>query len=575
MRFSSWRRPAQLTAVAVLCTACVLPAQTSTKSARSKTELATKPPHPKLTAQQKLGLRQLEIAQAEAAGSAPEMRAFVLWQASRGVAKIDPPRANALLKDALTATQYIESTEASLKDCGEPVFCGPGHWLREQILRDMIWRSKQFGRIEQLLANAEPEFRQMLSSALFERYIDEKNFDRARELLNQLAEDRADFPYWEATALIEALPAERAGDRVAIFSQALESFTQHRNELYPGFADPATMVLRFWQELPAPLVLEAIDQLLDRAKGAEQVQQNTSQQNTVHQNLRVGISTNKGDAYFASPYEFRLFQLMPVLEQLDQPRAESLRRESSDVQAALERYPHGLRSLGALSDGPGSPGIFSIGAFDNSGQNAAEQAGFDVARRQERVLSEAEKNPRQALSDALGLPLTDPQTPDYSPRVSTLQSVARIAITRNPAVARAALQEVRSLVDPMPARSQALMLENLPDLYLRLGDEANARKILDQLVAVAAKLYEKDSDLGDPNQVFKVWWPSANLWWQCIAFAAKLNPSPAEQIIEEIQDDEIKAFERIALADSLLGAPGARLSILERHTSGGSVFINR
>jgi len=127
----------------------------------------------------------------------------------------------------------------------------------------------------------------------------------------------------------------------------------------------------------------------------------------------------------------------------------------------------------------------------------------------------------------------------------------------------------------MPARGQAQMIEDLPDLYLRLGDEEEARKMLDQLVTVAAKLYQTDADLSDPNQAFKVWWPSSNLWWRCLAFAAKLNPSPAEQIIEEIQDDEIKAFERVAFANSLLGAGTAQFSIIEKHKHGVTAFMRQ
>ena len=119
------------------------------------------------------------------------------------------------------------------------------------------------------------------------------------------------------------------------------------------------------------------------------------------------------------------------------------------------------------------------------------------------------------------------------------------------------------------------MIEDLPDLYLRLGDEEEARKMLDQLVTVAAKLYQTDADLSDPNQAFKVWWPSSNLWWRCLAFAAKLNPSPAEQIIEEIQDDEIKAFERVAFANSLLGAGTAQFSIIEKHKHGVTAFMRQ
>src|ERR1700737_4485594 len=387
MQFSAspWGGGARVVAVAVFGTACVATAQVPTKNPlliRSKAD-SSPGVSPKLTAQQKLGLKLLQVLQSEAATLQPNMRAFVLWQASRGYEKVDLTRSNSLLKEALTASQAIESPEESLKECAEPAFCGPRHWLQEQILRDMIRQSKQSASIEQFLETSEPEFRRLLSSQLLERYIGEKNFDRARELVNRVADAQGSFPYDDATHLIEALPAEREGDRQAILSQALDSFTQHRQELYPGWDDVATMVLRFWQDLPAPLVLQAIDQILDRAKDADAVQRNSGEQA-----LRVGMSAKKGDAYFDSAYQFRVFQFMPVLEQLDQSRAESLRRENNDVRAALERYPHGLNSPSAVPAGHKAPGILSIGAFgrDYSPEAAAEQANFELGRQQERIL---------------------------------------------------------------------------------------------------------------------------------------------------------------------------------------------
>lgn len=382
-----------------------------------------------------------------------------------------------------------------------------------------------------------------------------------------MADEQGYFPYDAATHLLEALPAGRDGDRQAIFSQALDSFARRGEELYPGYDDLATIVLRFWRDLPAALVLQAIDQIFERAKDADVVQQNKGDQA-----LRVGMSTRKGDAYFDSVYQFRVFQLMPVLEELDQTRAESLRRGSSDARVALERYPHGLQSPA----GKESPEIFSIGAYgrNDSPEAAAEQANLQLARQQAQILRQVTKNPKQALSAALDLPVTSPVLPEYNPRASTLKGIAaRVPVGKNNAVAREALQEMRKLVDRMPATSQAQMLEDVPDLYLRLGDEEGARTMLHQLADVADKLYEIDADLSDPNQAFKVWWPSSNAWWNCLAVAGKLNPSPAEQIIEGIQDDEIKAFERVAFANSLLGTKTARFSIIQKHKNKASAYM--
>jgi len=535
-----------------------------------KAQLHRKTAKPKLTPPQKLGLRLLNFAQSEAAGLQPDMRAFVLWQASRGYTKIDPAKADALLKDAFRETLSVESSQAESRDCSEVEFCGVKYWLQKQILQEMIKRVKRIGEIKPWLASAEPEVRQRLSTDVFHRYLHEKAFDQARDLLGQMADEDGYFSYGGARELMDALPPERNKDRLAIFSQALDRYRQHTDERYPAFDDLATTVLRFWQDLPSSLVLDACDHILDRAKDADAKRADEGQQN-----IAVGISANKGDAYFSSIYQFRLYELMPVLEQLDEDRAESLTRDNSEIQAALERYPQGLASMNALPDqssGRRGPGILSIGTVDTT-QAAAEEMLHEVSRRESRILSEAEKDPKQALSDAMGLPLSTGLEPEYSPRAATLSSLARIAASKNPAVSRAALGEIRKIADNMPARNQAQMLADLPEIYLRLGDEDETRNGLNELVKIAGKLYSHDSDMNDPNQAFKAMWPSANLWRHCVQVAAKLAPSAAEQIIEEVPDADIKAFERITFANALLGADAPPISIIEKHKNGMSAVI--
>src|SRR5437899_2596575 len=99
-----------------------------------KEQLQRKTAKPKLTPPQKLGLRLLNSAQFEAAGLQPDMRAFVLWQASHGYTKIDPAKADALLKDAFRVTLSVESSQAESRNCSEVEFCRVKYWLQKQIL---------------------------------------------------------------------------------------------------------------------------------------------------------------------------------------------------------------------------------------------------------------------------------------------------------------------------------------------------------------------------------------------------------------------------------------------------------
>ena len=75
-----------------------------------------------LTARQKQGFDLLQVAQAEAAGLPPTMRAFVLWQVSRGYRRVDSTKAEATLRRAFLTTLSIEDRSPSDQYCGSD-FC--------------------------------------------------------------------------------------------------------------------------------------------------------------------------------------------------------------------------------------------------------------------------------------------------------------------------------------------------------------------------------------------------------------------------------------------------------------------
>jgi hypothetical protein len=120
------------------------------------------PAKPKLTPQQKLGLRLLKLAQSEAASLQPDTRAVVLWQASHGYARIDPARAGLPFENAFRVTLSIDKPQDRCT-ASEAELCGTKYWLQKQILQDLIERSKRIGEIEPLFASAEPEVRQKSS----------------------------------------------------------------------------------------------------------------------------------------------------------------------------------------------------------------------------------------------------------------------------------------------------------------------------------------------------------------------------------------------------------------------------
>jgi len=195
--------------------------------------------------------------------------------------------------------------------------------------------------------------------------------------------------------------------------------------------------------------------------------------------------------------------------------------------------------------------------------------------RQDQIVAEAGQTPKDAFSEAMNLPLTSPLSPNYCPRAVTLRQVARIAAAKDRSVARSALEEIRRIVRDIPLRDRARLLSDIPELYLLMGDKEASLAVLADLLSIARMLYAVDSDPSDPNLAFKGMWPSTDLWRYCIRFAAEVNPYRAEAIIEELQDPDIKAFGRIALASSLLGTSLPPVSIMEKHKSSQHTLIRR
>src|SRR5690242_14938642 len=122
---------------------------------------ARKPDPPRLTEQQRQGLRRLKAAKAMADGLQPDMRAYVLWQVSHGYRKVAPRKSIQALQEAFTASRAIEDSgprKSAEEACVEQV-CAIQRWLQREILSEMLdteqgeWHPEQ---VENLLPQSNP-----------------------------------------------------------------------------------------------------------------------------------------------------------------------------------------------------------------------------------------------------------------------------------------------------------------------------------------------------------------------------------------------------------------------------------
>jgi hypothetical protein len=528
-----------------------------------------KPPKPKLTAQQEEGLRLLKASEAEASGLEPAARTYILWKVSNGYRTVRPARADIVLRRAFTASRSIVEPTAT-DDCHVFPACHFQAWTQSAMLLEMMHGKDGKAdpeRIERFLPHANPDVKKELVGAIALAYLKKQNFDRVRQIMDQADDDA--YSYELAGEFIAALPESRRAERLAVFSQALQNFRNRGlDSMDTDNRDFGVLIVRFWREMPPPMVLDAIDAVFERSNESDEVKK----VRTINMNLMNGHSIP-----FESEYDFHLFQLLPVLREIDSSKAKDLLEEHDNARRALDQYPSGMQSVDPnyYGDKPIDqkvmPSVLEISSAADD-QDATTSSAFQADRQiQARIFAlqaEIEKDPEQAYQDAMNLPLHYLLPDTGCPRASALKRVALGIAEKNPTLARSAMDEARRLAQDLEPARQALLLAEVPDFYLKLGDEDRARAAIKDLMKLAEKIYAIDTDSDDPNLAFKGSWPSANAWRNCIAEATKLSPSFAEELLTQIVDPDIAGIERVMYASALVGAGRSEIAVFEWHKGG-------
>jgi hypothetical protein len=549
----------RILSVALLSISALAPLSVSAQQAPGKRS-TSKPErkNTKLTVRQKHGLRMLEAAEAESAALEPEMRAFVLWQVALGYQKLDRARYLQLLQSAFQVASAIEPSQSCDK---RDYRCDAQGWLQDQIGRQIVASNPAAG--EEILSQADREARAGLTADLISQYTNPKDFDRALELLRR-SYDEGYFFLGGANGLIRALPANRSADRLEVFNLAL-SYVQQQTGPSQGLLNFfGTMVARFWNQVPPSAVLEAMDELLERAKEADEK----------GQSFRMTAATKRGTLEVTSRYEFQLFEMLPVLKQLDPSRAESLLRENPALQAKLEKYPAGLLSI--LPNDMPLEGEKTVGTLwvstshgANTAETAREQARAIIAHQQGQAVDLATKDPKSALNAVLALPLWGVEGPGKeSPRASALLDITSYKAIADAGLVSKALTEALKIADEMEPLYAGRIVANSAELAASYKDTDTVQLAINKGIKIAEKLYARDSDASDPNVAMKAQWPSMGLWRRLAEVEARFAPDACAELINSVPDAEIRALQRVACASALLGIGTGYVEAYSVHKDG-------
>jgi len=484
--------------------------------------------HPEIKPESKEWCSQLRQAAARARGLDPGMRSYTLLLASQGLQKCAPQKVRGTLVDA-----FMASVALSDADAAKAVLQSSG--LRELLRLDE-------STVAQLLAQADPKARAEIQGAMVERAVDTKDFDRGLSLLNQIPSDQ-DYPYAAAIQLILGLPAGHEAEKRAIFVTAI-AHDRENSSLGVEGDDLSFIVVRFWRQFPPELVLDAIDQILDHRKT---------------DNTQISMNASSGPITFGNVYQY-LFELLPVLRELDPSKAEQLSNDPQ-VQAQLNKYPNGLQSLDpTVRDTPLRRGEESGMQRVSMGKAVQDQHSAEIYQRQaNEIVKQAGDNPRQALTAAATLPV---QAGHTVPRSETLLRIAQEAWRTNPSSAKEALEQMADSfkkVDPAMYGRVGFRVGHCwsdgVELANKMKDADLARSLLQDGLEHAERWKGVDSDDNDPNRALKAWWPSVALFSALPSSAAHISPQTALELIHKLQDPDLVTLFQIRLANDRLGVP--------------------
>ena len=501
--------------------------------------------YPKIKPESKEWCSQLKQAAVLARGLEPGMRSFTLLLASLGLQKCAPQKVRATLIDAFMASVALSDADAAKTG------------LQSVALRKLLRLDES--TVEQLMPQADPEARAEIQGAMVERAVDRRDFDRALSLLNQIPSDQ-DYPYAAATQLILRLPAGHQPEKRAIFVNAV-AHDRERSSLGGegdcsavncAAGDLSGMVVRFWRHFPPELVLDAIDQILDHSKTDD---------------TQIAIKASSGPINFDNVYQYRLFELLPVLRELDPSKAEQL-SNGPQVQAQLNKYPNGLQSLDpTVRDTPLRKGEESGMRGFGVGRGAKVQDGHSAEiyqRQANEILKQAGDDPRQAIATAATLPV---QAGHAVPRSETLLRIAQVGWKKNPSASKEALEQMADSlkkVDPAMYGRFGLRVEvglhvqycwsEGVQLANNMKDTDLARSLLQEGMEQAERWKGVDGHDNDPNLALKAWWPSVALFSALLKAAAHISPQTALELIHKFQDPDLVTLFQIRLANDRLGA---------------------
>ena len=340
------------------------------------------------------------------------------------------------------------------------------------------------------------------------------------------------YPFEGVGQILAKLPA---GDPqvAAVFSGALTAYTVKPSQSF------ATLLMRYRKQLPPGMAETALSRILNTVL-------DTKDDKTY--NART-LSSSKGTVTFTSAEEAQLFDIMPLVREIDRKRYDELLSTRPGLSSAMQIFPGGGPSV--VDDrGLTTYTVTSTGkSSEADAVNSRMQMQALINARAQAALIAAPRDPDKALDLVAEIPSPPKQA-------EIVAQIARGLSENDAASARRLLSRAIGMMDDLKYPDDRVVVwDVIAEVAGLIKDDTLAQSAIERLMADAGELYKLDSDKDHRNRAPREYWPSTQAYRRALIRAAKLMQVDAEALLGKIVDADVNVLARITLAQALLERP--------------------
>jgi hypothetical protein len=475
----------------------------------------------------------LDSAAEMVAATKPDVQAVALMHLADNYQTFDKKKAIEYFKQAFTA--------ASLPPAGQSPFARSTQ-MEIVVALTTLDTAEGIALLKQMEPPAQGyDNRSFAASRVIGALLQKNQIQPAIDLADYMGSSSA-YPFSGVSQIMAKLPP---GDNqfAAVFTSALSAYTVKPDRSF------VSLVMQYRKDLPAGLAEAALPRILAAILSPKDEQPYQAQT----------FSSSKGTATFSKLEDSQLFDVAPLIREIDPKRFEDLLATHPELSSALQLFPGGGPSV---YDDRGIT-IYTVGSNSKSTGSDAEKRAMDtmnsrmkmtalINTRAEAALAAATKDPDKALDLVAEIPSPPKQA-------EVLARIAESVGENDAAKARRVLARCITLLDDVKyPEDRVLAWDAVAGAAIIIKDYAILQRAIDRMLADAAELYKEDSNSDRPNRAWRENWPSTQAYRRAVIRAAKLLSVDAEPILQKITDTDQNVLARITLAQALLERPVER-----------------